>query len=88
MLKLHDPCEEFRILHDRSMSLSTLLKKLNMSSKSASGAEAVVMAHEKRWEELENYCMQDASLTHLAAGKLLQMELHERGMFLLGANAH
>ena len=43
--------------------LDTLLRFNGMESKSGSGKEAVVMAYNRKWDELEQYCARDAKLT-------------------------
>ena len=64
--KLVDPLLSARALFGTGacVKLATLLELNNLESKSASGAEAVAMAREGRWSELEAYCMQDTRLTY------------------------
>ena len=64
--KLVDPLHGARaLLGTRACAkLSVVLELNGLESKSASGAEAVVMAREGRWRELEDYCMQDTRLTY------------------------
>lgn len=52
-----------RILYDRPISLQKVADILGLGCKTASGLEAIAMAKDGRWEELESYCMQDARLT-------------------------
>ena len=40
-----------------------MLELNNLSSKTASGGDAIVMAREDRWDELVSYCLMDAKLT-------------------------
>lgn len=63
--KLVDPLHSARaLLGTRACAkLSAVLELNGLESKSASGAEAVIMAREGRWRELEDYCMQDTRLT-------------------------
>lgn len=70
--KLVDPLLSARALFGTGAccKLATLLELNGLESKSASGAEAVVMAREGRWRELEDYCMQDTRLTF----ELMQLE--------------
>jgi hypothetical protein len=54
----------------QTFKLSQLLAVNNMESKTGSGAEAVGLAKEKRWEELGSYCMQDTRLTYLVTAQM------------------
>ena len=63
------------MLHSRAMSLQRFACFFGLGFKSSSGSEAVLMAEEGRWDELESYCMQDARLTFLLAGKLMTCPL-------------
>lgn len=60
-----------RILYDRPVSLQRVAQILGLGGKIASGLDAIYMARDGRWEELEAYCMQDAKLTWQVA-KMLQ----------------
>lgn len=73
---LTSPClpQKMKLLYDTTMSLNRLLGHFHMETKCASGAEAVVMASEKRWPELELYCRQDTVLTHKVALRLAEEE--------------
>jgi len=62
--------QEMRVLYSRPMSLQRFACFFDLGFKSSSGVEAVLMAEEGRWDELESYCMQDARLTFLLAGKI------------------
>jgi RNase_H superfamily len=62
--KLVDPYEACKLALQRTFSLDRLLHANGLDSKTGSGAEAVRMAREGRWRELEEYCMQDTILTH------------------------
>lgn len=65
--------QESKLLYDKTMSLNTLCKRLGMPTKTASGKEAVYMAEQGRWDELEQYCRQDTVLTLSAAASLLPL---------------
>lgn len=74
---MHAPCDgfsfvlqEMRVLHSRPMSLQRFASFFGLGFKISSGSEAVLMAEEGRWAELESYCMQDAKLTFLLAREL------------------
>ena len=54
----------------QTFKLSQLLAVNNMESKTGSGAEAVMLAKEKRWDELGAYCMQDTRLTYLVTAQM------------------
>lgn len=62
--KLVDPYEACKLALHRTFSLDRLLHANGLESKTGCGAEAVRMAREGRWRELEDYCMQDTVLTH------------------------
>lgn len=57
------------------MSLQRFAVFFDLGFKSSCGSEAVLMADEGRWDELESYCMQDARLTFLLSGKLMTCPL-------------
>ena len=54
----------------QTFKLSQLLAVNNMESKTGSGAEAVGLAKEKRWDELGAYCLQDTRLTYLVTAQM------------------
>lgn len=54
----------------QTFKLSQLLAVNNMESKTGSGAEAVELARQKRWDELGAYCLQDTRLTYLATAQM------------------
>ncbi len=54
------------------MSLNALCKRFEMQAKTGSGKDAVHMAEQGRWEDLELYCRHDTVLTHAAASRLLR----------------
>jgi hypothetical protein len=54
----------------QTFKLSQLLAVNNLESKTGSGAEAVQLAREKRWDELGAYCLQDTRLTYLATAQM------------------
>lgn len=64
MLKLYDLYEACRLGFDAGFSLNSLLSANGMDSKTGTGADAIVLAREGRWEELGEYCRQDTIKTH------------------------
>lgn len=54
----------------QTFKLSQLLAVNSMESKTGSGAEAVELARQKRWDELGAYCLQDTRLTYLATAQM------------------
>ena len=55
MFALYITCTPCKLQH--------MLELNNLSSKTASGGDAIVMAREDRWDELIAYCLMDAKLT-------------------------
>ena len=66
MLKLVDPLYAARALlgFGACPKLKQLLEMNDLHPKTASGAEAVDMAREGRWEELASYCLNDTVVTY------------------------
>lgn len=62
--KLVDPFEACRLALRQTFSLDRLLEANGLAGKTGSGLEAVCMAREGRWDELEAYCMADTVKTH------------------------
>lgn len=65
VLKTVDLFYRWKMLQNRTFSLDRLLIENGKSVKTSKGCFAVDMAREGRWEELEDYCMNDAILTHV-----------------------
>ncbi len=64
----------------QTFKLSQLLAVNNMESKTGSGAEAVELAKQKKWDELGAYCLQDTRLTYLATAQMgVILPLHTPG---------
>lgn len=63
-LKLHDVYEGCRLGLGVTFPLDALLAANGLDGKTGSGKEAVVMARDGRWEELAEYCLDDARATH------------------------
>ena len=61
--KVFDYYEYCRLLFDTSCSLNNLLKANGHAVKTSSGGQAVLMAEQGRWQELEDYCKQDTLKT-------------------------
>lgn len=66
VLKLRDVCEASHLAFDRRFSLNKFLSCNHYQTKISTGAEAVLMAQEGRWDEIREYCMSDATLTWLS----------------------
>lgn len=66
MAKLIDPLYAARALlgYEACPKLSEVLLLNGIQPKTASGAEAIVMAREGRWEELADYCANDTRITY------------------------
>jgi hypothetical protein len=62
--KLVDPFEACKLALRKTFSLNKLLEKNDIDCKTGSGKEAVEMAKQGRWAELELYCMNDTKKTH------------------------
>lgn len=62
VLKTVDPLEYLRLCGHSTTSLDKICTHNNIVSKSSTGLQAIQMAHEGRWEELEEYCQQDVSI--------------------------
>jgi RNase_H superfamily len=64
--KLVDPFEACKLALGVTFSLDKLLAANGIACKTGCGSQAVVMAREKNWAELAEYCMQDTKKTHQA----------------------
>lgn len=62
VLKTVDPLEFLRLSGHSTASLDKICTHNNIVSKSSTGLQAIKMAHEGLWEELEEYCQQDVSI--------------------------
>lgn len=62
-MKLFDPFWAMKVCFGRTCKLDDLLRLNGMDVKSGDGMGAIVLANEKRWVELEDYCMKDVELT-------------------------
>jgi hypothetical protein len=62
--KIFDYFEVCKLVFSSSCGLNTMLSSNGEEVKSSCGMQAVLWAREKRWEELEEYCMRDTVLTH------------------------
>jgi len=62
VLKTSDILEQMRLRENATCKLDYLCTLNNVSSKSSSGLEAIRMAAEKRWDELEQYCANDVRI--------------------------
>ena len=71
MAKLVDPLYAARSIlgSGGTMPLSTFLSLNSLPSKSGSGAHAVELALQGRWEDLGHYCMDDTRLTYEAIAR-------------------
>ena len=78
--KTVDVFEASKLGLQQTFKLAQLLAVNNMESKTGSGAEAVILAREKRWEELGAYCLQDTRLTYLVTAQMaVVLPLHTSG---------
>jgi uncharacterized protein YprB with RNaseH-like and TPR domain len=68
--KTVDVFEACKLGLGQTFKLEKLLAINSMESKTGSGAEAVRLARERRWEELGAYCMQDTRLTYLVTAQM------------------
>lgn len=64
VLKTVDLFYRWKMLRNVTFSLDNLLIANNLPVKTSKGCFAIEMAREGRWEELEDYCMNDTILTH------------------------
>jgi DNA polymerase III alpha subunit (gram-positive type) len=62
VLKTIDPLEFLRLSGHRTSSLDKICTHNNIPSKSSTGKEAVEMARDGRWEELQMYYEQDVAI--------------------------
>ena len=69
VLKTVDLFHRWKLLRDRTFSLDKLLIANGLPVKTSKGCFAIDMAREGRWQELEDYCMNDTILTHLVSSK-------------------
>jgi hypothetical protein len=76
VLKLLDPFQACKLALRKTFSLDRLLEANGMDCKTGSGKEAVEMARDGRWAELEEYCMNDTVKTHglVALGRMVLPE--------------
>lgn len=76
VVKLLDPFQACKLALRRTFSLDRLLEANGMDCKTGSGKEAVEMARDGRWAELEEYCMNDTVKTHglVALGRMVLPE--------------
>ncbi len=76
-MKTFDVFELSRLALGRYFSLSKILEKNQIESKSGTGAEAIKLAQEMRWEELGSYCLQDTKVTHMLSKlQVIMLPLH------------
>lgn len=61
--KCIDPYMCARHLSETGCKMQHMLELNGLESKTGSGADAIVMAHEGQWEKLMAYCLMDAQLT-------------------------
>lgn len=62
-LKLHDVLEGCRLALNVTFSLTDLLRLNGVDGKTGNGADAVELARLGRWQELGDYCLNDARRT-------------------------
>jgi len=62
VLKTVDPLEFLRLSGHYTTSLDKICTHNNIASKSSTGLQAIRMAQEGLWDELEEYCQQDVTI--------------------------
>eukprot|EP00960_Hanusia_phi_P045121 757037-Hanusia_phi.AAC.3 len=67
VVKTVDLFYRWKVLRDHTFSLDSLLIANGLPVKTSKGCFAIDMARDKRWEELEDYCMNDTVLTHMVS---------------------
>jgi hypothetical protein len=87
-LKLHDVFEACRLALCVTFPLQALLEVNGIPGKTGSGADAIRLAQEGRWEELGDYCLHDTRVTHMVSSlgrirlpKTRDICMDERGCF-------
>lgn len=70
--KLFDIFEVCKLGLGSSCSLNNLLKANGHDVKSSNGMQAVIWARQKRWRQLEDYCMKDTVLTYEISARALK----------------
>ena len=63
-LKLHDVFEACKLALGVTFTLNALLAHNGVPGKTGSGCNAIQLAEEGRWEELQEYCLNDTRRTH------------------------
>ena len=77
VLKTFDVFEISRLSMGRYFSLSKILEKNQLESKSGSGADAIKLARDCKWEELGSYCLQDTKVTYMMSTlPVIMLPLH------------
>lgn len=64
MIKLVDVYESCILVFQRGFSLNQLLTLNKIPVKTGSGKEAIELAHQQKWDELGDYCLQDTIKTY------------------------
>jgi hypothetical protein len=78
VLKTIDPLEYLRLSGHRTSSLDKICTHNNIPSKSSTGLQAVEMARDGRWQDLQTYCEQDvAILCTLVLQRTFEHQAHE-----------
>jgi len=62
VLKTSDILESSRLLHGSTFSLDLLCKTNGLPTKISNGLQAIVMAGERRWQDLREYCADDVAI--------------------------
>jgi hypothetical protein len=68
--KIFDYFEICKLVFSSSCGLNTMLRANGEAVKSSCGMQAVYWAREGKWEELDEYCMQDTVLTHVLSSRV------------------
>lgn len=81
-MKLHDVFEGCKLALGITFGLEALLECNGLPGKTGSGADAIILANEKRWEELGLYCLNDTKCTHAVSNLDLITLPKTRGIFM------
>jgi hypothetical protein len=78
--KIFDYFEFCKLVFSSSCGLNTMLAANGEPVKSSCGMQAVYWARDKKWDELDEYCMQDTVLTHVLSSRVrVKMPLTGKG---------
>jgi len=90
VLKTFDVFEASRLALGRFFSLSKVLAKNSLESKSGSGADAIKLAQDHKWDELGSYCLQDTKVTYIFSTQptiVLPLHTSKKQMIVMDRNS-